>query len=273
MPEPRMRLGCQTYTWEMLGEDYRDGPDALLRMIAEAGYEGIEITDRMIGDYADSPADFARALAAHGLTLVSYAVGSASGFTERDQLQADLEMAARAIGFAAHFSGAFVSFGSATVMSRGARADKFVAAAAFYNAAGAAGKRAGVPTALHPSSHHNTLLFSREDYDHIFALTDPALIGWVPDTGHILRGQEDMLDVLRHYAERIRYIHLKDVDEENRWAMLGEGDCDISAVIETVSVAPHFNGWLVVEEESDTAAADPARAVRANRERMRAYGV
>jgi sugar phosphate isomerase/epimerase len=272
MPKPAMRLGCQTYTWEMLGDGYRDGPDALLRMIAEAGYEGIEITDRMIGDYAGRPADFTRALAAHRLTLVSYAVGSDSGFTEPDQLQADLDMAGQAIGFAAHFPGAFVSFGSATVMSPGERADKFAAAAAFYNAAGAAGKRAGVPIALHPSSHHNTLLFSREDYDHIFGLTDPGLIGWVPDTGHILRGHEDMLDVLRRYAERIRYLHLKDVDEEDRWAMLGEGDCDISAVIETVSAAPHFNGWLVVEEESETAAADPARAVRANRERMRDYG-
>ncbi|HTH99851.1 MAG TPA: sugar phosphate isomerase/epimerase [Acidisoma sp.] len=269
---PTIRLGCQTYTWEMLGESYQDGPDALLRMISEAGYDGIEITDRMIGDYAGRPGAFAHALAAHGLTLVSYAVGSASGFTEPDQLNSDLVMASQAIGFASAFPGAFVSFGSATVMSAGARADKFAAAARFYNAAGEAGQRAGVPIALHPSSHHNTLLFSREDYDHIFALTDPALIGWVPDTGHILRGQEDMLDVLRRYADRIRYLHLKDVDEDDRWAMLGEGDCDIAAVIETVSAAPHFNSWLVVEEESDKAAADPARAVRLNRERMRDYG-
>lgn len=268
-----MRLGCQTYTWEMLGDGYREGPDALLRMIAEAGYAGIEITDRMIGHYVGKPADFASALKAHGLSLVAFAVGSDSGFTEPAALRADLAAAEAAIRFAGAFPGAHVSFGSATIMSPGAREEKFEAAATFYNAAGALGQRAGVPVALHPSSHHNTLLFTRADYDRIFTLTDPALIGWVPDTGHILRGQEDMLDVLRTYAPRIRYLHLKDVDAEDRWAMLGEGECDIATVIETVARAPNFNGWLVAEEESDTAAADPAAAVKRNRERMRAYGV
>lgn len=268
-----LRLGCQTFTWEMLGAAYQDGPDALLGMIAAAGYEGIEITDRMIGHYAGKPAAFARALDGHGLTLVAYAIGSESGFTEPAMRAADLANAEAAIGFAAQFPGALVSFGSATIMSDGPREEKFAAAAAFYNAAGALGRQAGVGIALHPSSHHNTLLFTRADYDRIFALTDPDLVGWVPDTGHILRGHEDMLGLLRHYRERIRYLHLKDVDEGGAWAMLGEGVCDIAAVIETVRPAPHFTGWVVAEEESATAAADPASAVRRNRARLRAYGL
>lgn len=260
-----IRVGCQTYTWEMLGDSYRDGPDALLRMIAEAGYEGIEITDRMIGPYAGRPVEFARALKDHGLTLVAFAMGSDSGFTEPGRLAADLAAAEAAMRFVAAFPGALLSFGSATIMSPGPRAEKFAAAAAFYNAAGEAGRRAGVPTALHPSSHHDTLLFTGADYDAIFARVDESLIGWVPDTGHILRGHEDMLDVLRRYASRIRYLHLKDVDAAGTWAMLGEGVCDVPAVIETVAQAPQFNGWVVVEEESATAAADPAAAVRRNR--------
>lgn len=270
---PRLQLGCQTYTWEMLGDRYQDGPDKLLEMIAEAGYAGIEITDRMIGHYRDRPQAFASALSQNGLKLVSYAIGSDSGFTEPSLLPADLSAAEHAIAFAGYFPGALVSFGSATIMSPGERADKFAAAANFYNAAGKLGQKAGVSVALHPSSHHNTLLFNRADYDAIFALTDPALIGWVPDTGHILRGHEDMLDVLRTYHDRIRYLHLKDVDENGAWAMLDTGDCDIDAVIATVRTAPHFNGWLVVEEESETAAADPAAAVRANRARMRGFGL
>ena len=54
--------------------------------------------------------------------------------------------------------------------------------------------------------------------------------------------------------------------------MLGEGICDTAAVIAVVAAAPNFNGWLVLEEESDTAAADPAAAVRRNRETLRALG-
>ena len=56
------------------------------------------------------------------------------------------------------------------------------------------------------------------------------------------------------------------------WAMLGEGVCDVPAVISAVRDAPNFIGWIVVEEESDHAGTDPAAAVRANRETLRRLG-
>ncbi|WP_027058374.1 sugar phosphate isomerase/epimerase family protein [Mesorhizobium loti] len=267
-----LKVGCQTFTWEMLGDRFTGGPDDLLKAIADGGYSGIEITDTMIGRYADRPSEFAAALKSSGLTLVSFAFGSDSGFTLKEEIGADLEAARRWIDFASAFPGALVSMGSATVVSDGPRDDKFAIAAEVYNKAGELGRKAGVQVAVHPSSHHNTLLFDRADYDAIFALLDPDLVGWVPDTGHILRGHKDMSDTLRTYRDRIRYIHLKDVDAKGTWSMLGKGVCDTSAVIEIANTAPHFNGWLVLEEESDTAADDPAGAVKINRQTMRSYG-
>jgi inosose dehydratase len=266
-----LKAGCQTYTWEMLGDAFKGNADDLLRAIGEAGYTGIEITDTMIPPYADRPEAFAKALEAHGLTLAAFACGSSSGFTEPDAVATDLAMVDRALRFAAHFPGAVLSLGSATVMSPGALDDKFATAGSFYNAAGERGKAAGVTVAVHPSSHHNTLLYTREDYDRIMGLLDPALVGWVPDTGHILRGGQDILDTLRTYQDRIRYLHLKDVDAEGHWAMLGQGICNVAAVIEVVAAGPNFNGWLVLEEESDTAAADPAAAVRTNRQTLAGF--
>jgi sugar phosphate isomerase/epimerase len=267
-----LKVGCQTFTWEMLGKDWNGGPDDLLKAISEGGYAGIEITDTMIGHYADAPDDFAASLKKHGLTLVSFAIGSKSGFTVKEEIANDLEAARRWIDFAASFSGALVSIGSATVVSEGPREAKFEIAAEFYNRAGELGKVSGVDIAVHPSSHHNTLLFDRADYNRIFSLIDKNLVGWVPDTGHILRGHEDILDTLRTYQDRIRYLHLKDVDANGKWAMLGMGVCDTPAVIDIVAAAPRFNGWLVLEEESDIAAADPAAAVKLNRETMRRHG-
>lgn len=264
-----LKVGCQTFTWEMLGNKWSGGPDDLLRAIADAGYTGIEITDTMIGDYFGKPAAFASALKSHGLTLVAYACGSDSGFTESSALADDLRSVDRALEFVAQFPGALLSYGSATIMNPGPIDDKFEVAAEFYNGAGERGKRAGVQVALHPSSHHDTLLETRADYDRIMALTDPALIGWVPDTGHILRGKMDILDTIRTHLGRVRYLHLKDVDASGGWAMLGEGVCDTRAVVNLIASAPNFNGWLVLEEESDTAAADPAAGVRRNRETMR----
>ena len=174
-----LKVGCQTFTWEMLGKNWNGGPDDLLEAIAAGGYAGIEITDTMIGRYADHPDDFAASLKKHGLTLVSFAMGSKSGFTLRQEIENDLRTTQRWIDFAATFSGAFVSIGSATVVSEGSREAKFEIAAEFYNRAGELGKASGVDIAVHPSSHHNTLLFDRADYDRIFTLLDPNLVGCV----------------------------------------------------------------------------------------------
>lgn len=268
MKTAALNFGCQTFTWEMLGASWTGGPDDLVQAIADAGYAGIEITDTMIGSYAGRPADFARRLDGAGLALVSFAMGSDSGFTEPDGVAADLEAVRRWVDFAANFPGALVSMGSATVMSGTASDEKFAVAADVYNRATEIGRSAGVTVAVHPSSHHGTLLLTRADYDGIFALLDPQ-VGWVPDTGHILRGGQSMPDTLATYGDRIRYIHLKDVDAQGKWAMLGRGICDIQTVISAARQAPNFNGWIVAEEESETAAADPAAAVRVNLQTLR----
>jgi sugar phosphate isomerase/epimerase len=272
MKNPGLRLGCQTFTWEMLGEKWTGGPDDLVRAIADGGYAGIEITDTMIGSYAGRAGDFARRLDDAGLNLVSFAFGSHSGFTETGGIAADLDAACRWVDFAAHFPGALVSMGSATIMSDGARVNKFAVAADVYNRAAEIGRKAGVSVAVHPSSHHNTLLLSRADYDQIFALLDPQ-VGWVPDTGHIMRGGQTMDATLAAHGNRIRYVHLKDVDAQGAWTMLGKGSCDVATVISSVRRAPRFNGWIVMEEESDAAAADPAAAVRTNLETLRRLNI
>lgn len=106
-----LKVGCQTFTWEMLGDRFTGGPDDLLKAIADGGYSGIEITDTMIGRYGDKPTDFAAALKASGLALVSFAFGSNSGFTLKEKIGANLDTAKRWIDFAAAFPGALVSMG------------------------------------------------------------------------------------------------------------------------------------------------------------------
>ena len=40
-----LKVGCQTYTWEMLGATWRGSVDDMLDAVAASGYEGIEITN------------------------------------------------------------------------------------------------------------------------------------------------------------------------------------------------------------------------------------
>lgn len=266
-----LKFGCQTFTWEMLGGGWSGGPDDLVAAIAAGGYAGIEITDTMIGSYAGRAPDFVRRLDDAGLALVAFTMGSPGGFTEPDAAAADLEAAARWVDFAARFPGATLTMGSATAMSGGAREDKFAVAGGIYDRAAEIGRAAGVGVAVHPSSHRDTLLLTRADYDRLFALLDPG-VGWVPDTGHILRGGQEIAGTLAAHLHRVRYLHLKDVDRDGGWAMLGTGGCDVRGAIAAVGRAPHFNGWIVVEEEAASAASDPAGAVRADRATLTRLG-
>ena len=52
------------------------------------------------------------------------------------------------------------------------------------------------------------------EYDLIMGMTDPDLVKWNPDTGHIIRGGQDLVDTLRRYGDRIIHVHLKDVDRD-----------------------------------------------------------
>src|SRR4051812_50116976 len=91
MNPPALKFGCQTFTWEMLGDAWSGGPDDLIAAIADGGYAGIEITDRMIGSFSGRAAGFARRLDAAGLGLVGLPLGAGGGFSEFGQAEADPE--------------------------------------------------------------------------------------------------------------------------------------------------------------------------------------
>jgi inosose dehydratase len=101
-----IKAGCQTYTWEMLGNSWDGGPDDLLAAVADGGYAGIEITDTMIGHYADRPDAFAAALKDKGLALVAYSMASKSGFTrKRPRYGTPLDRFRRHVSRRAHIDG------------------------------------------------------------------------------------------------------------------------------------------------------------------------
>src|SRR5438093_1449090 len=96
-----IRIACQTYTWEMLGDEWRGRVIDLLDWIADAGYAGIEITNHMIGEFAHRPADFARELRARDLQLAAFAY-STGGFADAACWDDDVAGALRAVEFLSH---------------------------------------------------------------------------------------------------------------------------------------------------------------------------
>ncbi len=66
----------------------------------------------------------------------------------------------------------------------------------------------GVRLLLHPESH--STFWTSRDVDLVMLLTDPFLVGLCADTGHLVLGGSDPVEVIRRHAGRISLLHWKD---------------------------------------------------------------
>jgi sugar phosphate isomerase/epimerase len=256
----------------MLGPEWKGSVDDMLDAVADAGYSGIEITNTMIREYAGKPAEFAKALKQRDLELSAFAYASPAGLTDPSARGGELSGADEAMHFVGHFPGVVLALGGAHSHDRSDLERKFQNAADFYNQVGERGKKAGVPIAFHPHSHHGSIFESRAEYEKIMGLTNPDLVGWNPDTGHIVRGGQDLLDTFRTFGSRIVHVHLKDADKSNQWQPLGKGICDIPSVLRYLEQEVGYHGWIVGEEESADARRDQIAAIRWNRGFLQSLG-
>jgi inosose dehydratase len=120
----------------------------------------------------------------------------------------------------------------------------------------------GVVAVLHP--HVGTLVETRAEVDRVLAGSRIALC---LDTGHLLIGGADPLELTRAVPERIKHAHLKDVDAglaarvrageltyteavaAGMYVPLGRGDVDIAGIV-TALQDSGFDGWYVMEQDT-----------------------
>ena len=124
-----------------------------------------------------------------------------------------------------------------------------------------------------------------DEIDRLMALTDPALLGLVFDTGHFAYGAggcEGILPALDRLAERIDYIHFKDFDpavgkrvkaEEMDYFQavgagvfceLGQGCVDFPAVLAWLR-AHNYSGFITVEQDVLPGMGAPKESAARNR--------
>lgn len=259
-----MQIGCQTFTWEMLEDRGPWTTESIVTAIGDAGYQGIEITNNMIGRFDRDADAFRTLLADKSLSFIAYAFSTPDGFTVAQKADDELERIDAAMDFLSAFPGTILSLGCPTDHNGIGDEAAIEVGASIFNRAGELGRKRGIPVAFHPSSHHGSVVVTRRQYEAIMRATDPALVKWVPDTGHIVRGSQDVLETLTLFHDRIAYVHLKDASPTG-WMMLGSGTCDIPAVVRHLRDRIGFDGWLVAEEEAEEAGRNPGAAVAVNR--------
>ena len=140
-----------------------------------------------------------------------------------------------------------------------------------YNEIGALGDGKNVPVDLHPHSHSGSIIETAEEYARVMECTDASIIGWCPDSGHIVRGGLDFIETISRYRDRIRNFHFKDVDRAGAWKLMGKGVCDFRKALELLE-AIGYEGWVIAEEESEEAGKDQSNAVIRNRQYLSSLG-
>lgn len=121
---------------------------------------------------------------------------------------------------------------------------------------------AGLLAVLHP--HVGTMVETRGDVDRVLAgSTIPLCL----DTGHLLIGGTDPLELAKAVPHRIKHTHLKDVDaalaakvrsgevtytdavRAGMYTPLGTGGIDIAGIV-SVLRDNGFDGWFVMEQDT-----------------------
>jgi inosose dehydratase len=120
----------------------------------------------------------------------------------------------------------------------------------------------GITPSLHP--HVGTMVETRDD---VLRVLNGSSIPLCLDTGHLLIGGSDPVEIARQWAARIAHVHAKDVNlalakkvqageltyqqavAQGIYVPLGQGDVDFRTIVAKLDEAG-FDGWYVMEQDA-----------------------
>jgi inosose dehydratase len=235
-----IRLGYASITWG--GKDL----DAIAD-IAAAGYPGIQLRSNIVPDYETRPRALADELAKRQLTFVALSSGGVV-----------IDPASEAQEIATHVGHAkFLQACGGLYLQCTDTRPKRTLAPADYQRLGRLlteiGKRtADVGIALGYHNHMGTIGERPDELDWILDAADPRYVKLELDIAHYQQGGGDPVKAVRKYADRLLFLHIKDVEDKPggaggyRFVELGRGRVDVKGVFAAMRDV-RFRGWAVVE--------------------------
>ena len=252
-----IQFGYAAITWQ--GQDRQAIDD-----VSAVGFKGIQLRTSALPEFGDKPAALKELLKSKGLTMVAFS----SGNVRIDpQFEAD--------DIALHLKHArFVRDVGGLYLQLTDTRPKRELVAADYQRLGKLmteiGKRTadiGIPVAYH--NHMNNIGERPEEVDRVLDATDPRYVKLLFDIAHYQQGGGDPVRAVRRYADRILFLHIKDVQSplpgntgdpmrSYRFVEIGRGKVDVKGVFAALAEVK-FKGWAIVELD---AVPDKARTPR-----------
>lgn len=250
-----MKIAYTGWTWLVNHEDNHKWEfEQFLKEVADLGYDAVE-NFAFITKYFDNDADEVKSL------LEKYGLEMANLYLHySDDPEADYENAVKYADFMKKIGATYMNLQA--VMWKEAPNDRptdeeaILAYANLSNKIGQLCKENGLVACFHP--HANTAVFKENELDLFLANTDPDLVGLCLDSAHTDLAGMDCVAAYEKYADRIVYVHFKDVDPDEtihpEWPMkrfrpLGYGTIDFKGIYKVLK-NNGYTGVLCVEVDN-----------------------
>jgi inosose dehydratase len=243
-PYNKLKVGIAPDSWGVWfpSDPLQIDPATCLDQIAEAGYEYLETGP--FGYFPTDPRRLVEETAKRGITVIA---GTRWGILHKPEAWAATEREMResaavlqAVGahhlvylppmFTDDHTGEFTDDHILTPAQRQLYADNATRLGRILK------DEYDVTMVVHP--HGDSHIQTPEDIDWFFAHTDPEYVSFCLDTGHIVYGQGDNVDLIERYPERIGFVHIKSMDPRLVATARADGWSFSKAVKEGVCVSP-----------------------------------
>lgn len=225
-----------------------------LRDISAAGYEGFELFDGNLVQYADRESELRELTESLSLQLVG--VYSGANFIYPEILEDELSRIETAAQLATRHGAEHLVVGGGAVRASGIRDEDYRLLGEGLEKVVTVANDAGLVASYHP--HLGTCVESPDQLTKTFEYTG---IDFCPDTAHLEAGGGDSAELISTYGDRIKYVHLKDYANGD-FLPLGQGSLDFDRIMGALE-SIGYDGWIAVE--LDAYEGDPKEAAQISR--------
>lgn len=258
--------GLALYTVrDAMGEDAK----ATLKKVAEAGYKNIEAASYADGKFYDmSPVDFKSFVNELGLTPISTHQGSVT-LDNADAMMADV----KAAGFeyfvipVPPMSMFEFNMEERTMNMKGTATEL----ADILDTLGEKANTAGLKLLYH---NHDFEFMTDKDgvviIDYLLENCNPEFVNFQMDLYWVTKAGADPVAYFEKYPGRFKIWHVKDMDDQGRFAPVGKGTIDFSRILAQKELSGME--YYMVEQDMTFEGLDPLEAIKISHEGLKEIG-
>ncbi len=258
--------GMTLYT---VRNDMRKDPLETLKKVAEVGYKYVEAVDYRDGKfYGMTPEEFKKQLSDLEMTPLSVHMGMVT-LDNADKLIADV----KAAGFQYFVApvppmGLFKYDPQTRSLSMTEDVDTLVT---ILSTLGQKCKKAGLEFLYH---NHNFEFEKNKNgivpIDYLLENLDPEYVNFQMDLYCVTKAKADPVAYFEKYPGRFKIWHVKDMDEQGRFAPVGKGTIDFSRILAKKDLSGMK--YYIVEQDQTFDGMEPMEAITISHEGLKEFG-